>query len=81
LRLDAALYDPAPPRRVGQLGRARLKGERLPNLSVVAEDPSTAWAPATVDNWYGSAERSVEVTSATAVCGTAQDYLSYPYAG
>jgi hypothetical protein len=49
------------------MGRARLKGERLPNLSVVAEDPSTAWAPATVDNWYGSAGRTVEVTSATAV--------------
>jgi hypothetical protein len=29
LRLDAALYDPAPPRRAGQLGRPRLKGERL----------------------------------------------------
>jgi hypothetical protein len=50
LRLDAALYDPAPPRRAGQMGRPRLKGERLPNLSVVRQDPSTAWAPATVDN-------------------------------
>ena len=43
LRLDAALYEPAPPRRPGQLGRPRLKGERLPNPSVVAEDSSTAW--------------------------------------
>jgi hypothetical protein len=67
LRLDAALYDPAPPRRAGQMGRPRLKGERLPNLSVVAEDPSTAWAPTTVDNWYGSGERTVEVASACAV--------------
>jgi hypothetical protein len=67
LRLDAALYDPAPPRRAGQMGRPRLKGERLPTLSVVAEDPSTAWAPITVDNWYGSGERTVEVASATAV--------------
>jgi hypothetical protein len=67
LRLDAALYDPAPPRRAGQLGRPRLKGERLPNLSVVAEDTSTAWALATVDNWYGSGERAVEVASATAI--------------
>ena len=40
LRLDAALYEPAPPRYPGQIGRPRLKGERLPNLSVVAEDPS-----------------------------------------
>ncbi len=34
LRLDAALYEPAPPRRPGQIGRPRLKGERLPNLSL-----------------------------------------------
>jgi hypothetical protein len=27
LRLDAALYEPAPPRRPGQIGRPRLKGE------------------------------------------------------
>jgi hypothetical protein len=68
LRLDAALYAPAPPRRAGQMGRPRLKGERLPNLSVVAEeDPSTAWAAATVDDWYGGGERTVEVASATAV--------------
>jgi hypothetical protein len=67
LRLDAALYDPAPPRRAGQLGRPRLKGERLPNLSVVAEDPSTSWTPTTVDDWYGGGERTVEVASATAV--------------
>jgi hypothetical protein len=67
LRLDAALYDPAPPRRAGQLGRPRLKGERLPNLSVVAEDPGTAWAAANVDDWYGGGERTVEVASATAL--------------
>jgi hypothetical protein len=67
LRLDAALYDPAPPRRAGQLGRPRLKGKRLPNLSVVAEDPSIAWTPATVEDWYSSGERTVEVVSATAV--------------
>jgi hypothetical protein len=67
LRLDAALYDPAPPRRAGQIGRPRLKGERLPNLSAVAEDPSTTWTPTTVDDWYGGGERTVEVASATAV--------------
>ena len=42
LRLDAALYEPAPPRRPGQRGRPRLKGERLPNLSEVAQDPNTS---------------------------------------
>jgi hypothetical protein len=67
LRLDAALYEPAPPRYPGQMGKPRLKGERLANLSVVAEDPSTVWRTITLSNWYGKEERSVEVVSATAV--------------
>jgi DDE superfamily endonuclease len=67
LRLDAALYEPAPPRRPGQIGRPRLKGERLPNLSVVAEDPATVWKPLMIANWYGSGRRMVEITSETAV--------------
>lgn len=67
LRLDAALYEPAPPRRPGQIGRPRLKGERLPNLSTVTESPSTAWTKIEVADWYGKGERIVEVTSATAV--------------
>jgi len=67
LRLDAALYEPAAPRKPGQLGRPRLKGSRLPNLSVVAEDSRTAWVPITVTNWYAEGERAVEVISQTAV--------------
>ena len=67
LRLDAALYEPAPPRRPGQRGRPRLKGERLPNLSEVAKDPNTVWKPTKIANWYGSGERIVEIASATAV--------------
>jgi hypothetical protein len=67
LRTDAALYEPAPVRRPGQIGRPRLKGERLPNLSVVAEDSSTVWKLTTIANWYGERERVVEVASETAV--------------
>ena len=67
LRLDAALYEPAPPRRPGQIGRPRLKGSRLPNLSEIAEDPATEWTPITVADWYGGKERAVEVLSGTAV--------------
>ncbi len=33
LRLDAALYEPAPPRLPGTVGRPRTKGKRLANLS------------------------------------------------
>ena len=67
LRSDAALYEPAPPRYPGQMGRPRLKGERLPNLSIVAEDPATVWRPITVVSWYGSTERTVEIVSDSAI--------------
>src|SRR5215213_8043888 len=67
LRLDAALYEPAAPRKPGQLGRPRLKGSRLPNLSVVAESLKKEWVPITVTNWYAEGERAVEVISQTAV--------------
>src|SRR5215204_6042479 len=67
LRLDAALYEPAPPRRPRQIGRPRLKGERLPNLSEVAQETNTVWKPTKIANWYGSGERMVEIASKTAV--------------
>ncbi len=67
LRLDAALYEPAPPRRPGQVGRPRLKGKRLPNLSAVVEDPAIAWTPIAVRDWYGEGVRVVEIATATAV--------------
>jgi len=67
LRLDAALYEPAPPRRPGQMGRPRLKGERLPNLSAVTKDAHIDWTPMTLAHWYGEDERDVEVVSETAL--------------
>jgi hypothetical protein len=67
LRLDAALYEPAPPRHPGQMGRPRLKGERLANLSALAEDPSIDWTPLTVTHWYGARERTIEMVSDTAI--------------
>jgi len=67
LRLDAALYDPAPPRLPGTNGRPRTKGKRMPNLSEVLADPATSWRRVTVPGWYGSGERIVEISTATAV--------------
>ena len=67
LRLDAALYEPAPPRRPHQIGRPRIKGERLPNLSAVAQDPRTVWESTEIANWYGSGDRTVEIASETVV--------------
>jgi hypothetical protein len=51
----------------GQLGRKRLKGERLPALGKMLADRATRWTTLTVANWYGEHERQVEVTSSTAV--------------
>jgi hypothetical protein len=67
LRLDAALYDPAPARTPGQKGRPRLKGQRRPSLKTVLTDPATVWTKLTIANWYGGSRREVEVTSDTAI--------------
>jgi hypothetical protein len=48
LRLDAALYESAPPRPPGTMGRPRLKGKRLSNLEQVLVDPNTKWEKITV---------------------------------
>jgi hypothetical protein len=67
LRLDAALYEPAPPRPPGTVGRPRTKGTRLPKLAFVLVDGSTCWQRVVVPAWYGERERVVEICSATAV--------------
>ncbi|MCA1636073.1 MAG: transposase, partial [Acidobacteria bacterium] len=67
LRLDAALYEPPPPRRPGQNGRPRLKGTRQPTLAAVLKDERTLWTEHRVVGWYGGTERVVEVTSDTAL--------------
>jgi hypothetical protein len=67
LRLDAALYQPAPPRLPGTVGRPRTKGARLPTLADVLADPTTPWQRVTVPGWYGEGDRTVELHSGTAV--------------
>jgi hypothetical protein len=67
LRLDAALYDPAPPRPPGRIGRPRLKGKRLPTLQQVLRDATTAWTSVTLTGWYREPQREVELVSETAV--------------
>ncbi len=67
LRIDAALYEPAPPAKPGQRGRPRKKGQRLPTLAKVAARRSTRWKRLTVSLWYGEPDRRIEYCSATAV--------------
>jgi hypothetical protein len=67
LRLDAALYAPAPPREPGRVGRPRLKGERLPTPAAVAAAPTTTWTRASLADWYGDGPRVVEIASGTAL--------------
>ena len=67
LRLDAALYDPPPPRAPRQTGRPRLKGKRRPTLEAVLADEQTQWSKLTIDDWYGKGPREVAVATDTAV--------------
>jgi hypothetical protein len=66
LRLDAALYDTAPSRVVGQTGRPRLKGARQPTLAARLADAATVWIEASV-SWYGRTKKSVQLASGTGV--------------
>jgi len=67
LRLDAALYKPAPPRKPGKKGRSRLKGARLPALEQILQDPKTTWKKVMIRDWYGEKRRQIEFVSRTAV--------------
>ena len=67
LRLDAALYEPAPIRRPGQNGRPRKKGPRRSTLTQLVADPTTRWHSLTVEQWYGQSNRTIEIASETAL--------------
>jgi hypothetical protein len=65
LRLDAALYAPAPP-PTGKRGRPRKKGKRLPTLQTYLEGAPTVWQTVPVC-WYDGQTRLLEITTQTAV--------------
>jgi hypothetical protein len=66
LRLDAALYRPAPARRPGQAGRRRLKGKATKKLSERLTDRHTRWQTVQLP-WYGQPARRLRLASGTAV--------------
>jgi hypothetical protein len=70
LRMDAQLYDFAPERKPGQMGRPRIKGARRPSPQQRLADPKTKWKKVKIEGWYGGGERQVEVYSETCLWGT-----------
>ena len=66
LRLDAALFEPAPPRMPGQIGRPRLKGQRLPSPIELLDNADVSWTRVSVP-WKDGPARTLEITSETAV--------------
>lgn len=63
LRLDTALYQPAPPRLPKQMGRPRQVGRRLPTLKTLLSDATTVWQSVTMERWYGGRDYTIELTS------------------
>ncbi len=66
LRLDACLYEPAPPREAHKKGRTALKGKRQPKLAERLHDPNTVWQKHTL-SWYGGTTREMEMATGTAL--------------
>ena len=66
LRLDAALFAPAPKSQQGRRGRPRCKGRVLPKLSDRLKSRHTKWKSLWV-HWYGQGRRKVQVATGTAV--------------
>ena len=58
LRANAALYTPAPP-PTGRRGRPRVKGDRLPELIVLAAMTRYRWTPATLHCYGKTLDREV----------------------
>src|SRR4028119_852949 len=67
LRLDAALYGPAPVAKAGQAGRPPKKGKRLPPLEQVEKAPATEWQEVVFSEWYGQSHQTMLLATGTAL--------------
>ena len=65
LRLDAALYEPPPTRLPGQIGRPRVKGQRLPSLIDLLDNDDVNWDRVSVV-WHDGTVRTLQLGSQTA---------------
>jgi hypothetical protein len=64
LRLDAALYEPAP--AFAGRGRPRKKGKRLPTPQQLMHDPTTTWLRLPLV-WYNHQLRDIEISTHQAI--------------
>lgn len=67
LRLDAALYRPAPPPDPHRVGRPPKVGKRLPTLESLVDNPYMPWRTVVLDEWYGHRDYTLLIASHTAV--------------
>jgi DDE superfamily endonuclease len=67
LRLDAALYDPAPVRPQGKRGPKRLKGKRQPTLTQRIKQATLQWQTLGVAQWYDQKDKEVQISTDTAI--------------
>ncbi len=81
LRLDAALYEPAPRRQPRQNGRPRLKGARLPTLAAALKDQQTVWAAHTRLPGGTAARREWLKSPPTLPCGITPECRRFPSDG
>ena len=66
LRLDANLFEFAPPKRKGP-GRRPIRGKPHKKLSAILKDRKVAWTRYRVSLWYGRTNRLVEIATGTAL--------------
>ena len=80
LRLDAALYEPAPARPPGTKGRPRTKGARLQSPAKTLAAQNTLWHRLLIPNWYGRKARRSN-SFPTQPCGVMPESRSCRSAG
>ncbi len=66
-RMDAALYDFAPPRKPADRGRPPVKGKKQVSLWGRLTSGQTEWTPVRFSSWYGEGNKLMEITSGTAI--------------
>jgi hypothetical protein len=67
LRLDASLYDPAPLRKPGQMGRSQIKGERQPSLAQRLLHKDIHWRTIQIARWYNEIDKKVQITTGLSI--------------